>query len=88
MREYAELDEMIVKWIGTKEMPADGFTKVLPGPVLACPAISFETSYNLGSFASCGGVLLHTPVQVWLLMRKLWPDAWEVQYWSAYALTK
>ena len=29
------IDEMIVKWIGTKEMPADGFTKVLPRPALA-----------------------------------------------------
>ena len=35
VREYVELDEMIVKWIGTKEMLADGFTKVLPGPALA-----------------------------------------------------
>ena len=35
MREYVELDEMIVKWMGTKEMMADGFTKVLPGPALA-----------------------------------------------------
>ena len=26
---------MTVKWIGTKEMLADGFTKVLPGPALA-----------------------------------------------------
>ena len=35
VREYVELDEMTVKWIGTKEMLADGFTKVLPGPALA-----------------------------------------------------
>ena len=33
-REYAEVNEMVVKWIGTKEMLADGFTKVLPGPAL------------------------------------------------------
>ena len=33
--EYAELDEMTVKWIGTKEMLADGFTKVLLGLALA-----------------------------------------------------
>ena len=35
VREYVELDEMTVKWIGTKEMLADGFTQVLPGPALA-----------------------------------------------------
>ena len=35
VREYVELDEMTVKWIGTKEMLADGFTKMLPGPALA-----------------------------------------------------
>ena len=35
MREYVELDEMTVKWIGKKEMLADGFTTVLPGPALA-----------------------------------------------------
>ena len=35
VREYVELDEMTVKWIGTKEMLADGFTKVLPGRALA-----------------------------------------------------
>ena len=34
-REYVELDEMTFKWIGTKEMLADGFTKVLPGPTFA-----------------------------------------------------
>ena len=26
VREHVELDEMTVKWIGTKEMLADGFT--------------------------------------------------------------
>ena len=35
VREYVQPDEMTVKWIGTKEMLADGFTKVLPGPALA-----------------------------------------------------
>ena len=35
VREYVELDKMVGKWIGTKEMLADGFTKVLPGPALA-----------------------------------------------------
>ena len=30
-----KLDEVIVKWIGTKEMLADGFTKVFPGLALA-----------------------------------------------------
>ena len=35
MREHIELDEMIVKWIGMKEMLADDFTKVLSGPALA-----------------------------------------------------
>ena len=35
VREYVELDEMTVKWIGTKEMLADGFTKVFPGPAFA-----------------------------------------------------
>ena len=35
MREYIEPDEMTVKWIGIKEMLADGFTKVLPWPALA-----------------------------------------------------
>ena len=35
MREHVELDEMVVKWIGTKEMLADGFTKILPGRALA-----------------------------------------------------
>ena len=30
-----ELDELVVKWIGTKEMLADAFTKVLPGPALS-----------------------------------------------------
>ena len=35
VREYFKLDEMTVKWIGTKEMLADGFTEVLPGPALA-----------------------------------------------------
>ena len=35
MRESVVLDEMTVKWIGTKEILADGFTKVLPGPALA-----------------------------------------------------
>ena len=34
VREYIELDEITVKWIGTKEMLADGLTKVLPGPAL------------------------------------------------------
>ena len=35
MREYVELYETTVKWIGTKEMLADSFTKVLPGTALA-----------------------------------------------------
>ena len=35
MREYVELDEMVVKWMGTKDMLADGFTKVLPWLALA-----------------------------------------------------
>ena len=35
VREFVELDEMVVKWIGTKDMLADGFTKVLPGPALS-----------------------------------------------------
>ena len=35
VREDVELDEMTVKWTGTKEMLADGFAKVLPGPALA-----------------------------------------------------
>ena len=35
MRDYVELDEMVMKRIGMKEMFADGFTKVLPGPALA-----------------------------------------------------
>ena len=35
VREYVELDEMTVKWIGTKDMLADGFTMVLPRPALA-----------------------------------------------------
>ena len=35
MREYVELDEMTVKWIGMKEMLAEGFAKVLPWPALA-----------------------------------------------------
>ena len=34
MRECVELDENVVKWIGTKEMLADGFNKVLPGSAL------------------------------------------------------
>ena len=42
VREYVELDEMTVKWIGTKEMLADGFTKVLPGVHL----LILETSHN------------------------------------------
>lgn len=35
MRKYVVLDEMVVKWIGTTEMLADGFTSVLPRPTLA-----------------------------------------------------
>ena len=35
MREAVELDEMEVQWIGTKEMLADGLTKVLAGPALS-----------------------------------------------------
>ena len=35
VRDYVELDEMVMKRIGMKEMFADGFTKVLPGPALA-----------------------------------------------------
>ena len=35
VREDVELEEMTVKWTGTKEMLADGFAKVLPGPALA-----------------------------------------------------
>ena len=35
VREYVELDEMTVKWIGTKEILADGFTKVLRGLALS-----------------------------------------------------
>ena len=35
VREYLQLDKMAVKWIGTKEMLADGFTEVLPRPALA-----------------------------------------------------
>ena len=53
MREYVELDEMTVKWIGTKVMWANGFTKVLPGMHLLIP----WKSYNLGKFLPCGGVL-------------------------------
>ena len=34
VREYVEHDEMDVKWVGTKEMLADGFTKTLPEPAL------------------------------------------------------
>ena len=35
VREYVEHNEMDVKWVGTKEMLADGFTKTLPGPALS-----------------------------------------------------
>ena len=35
VREAVELDEMEVQWIGTKEMLADGLTKVLAGPALS-----------------------------------------------------
>ena len=30
-----ELDEIMVDWIGTKFILADGLTKVLPGPALS-----------------------------------------------------
>ena len=51
MREYVELDEMVMKWIGTKEMVADGFTKVLPGAALA----NHRDKLQLGKFEPCGG---------------------------------
>ena len=35
VREHVELDEMVVKWVGTKERLADWFTQVLRGPKLA-----------------------------------------------------
>ena len=53
VREYVELDETIVKWIGTKEMLADGFTKVCQGLHL----LILGTSYKLRKFESCGGML-------------------------------
>ena len=34
VREYVEHEEMDVKWVGTKEMLADSFTKTLPRPAL------------------------------------------------------
>ena len=34
VREFIEDDELEVKWIGTGELLADVFTKVLPGPAL------------------------------------------------------
>ena len=53
VREYVELDEMVVKWIGTKEMLADGFTKCCRG----LHKLILETSYNLGKSEPCGAVL-------------------------------
>ena len=50
VREYVELDEMTVKWIGTKEVLADGFTKVLPGLHL----LMLETRYNFGTLIFVG----------------------------------
>ena len=35
VRDFVETDELQVKWIGTKDMLADGMTKTLPGPALA-----------------------------------------------------
>lgn len=32
VREYVKLDEVEVKWVGTKEMLANGFTMTLLGP--------------------------------------------------------
>ena len=34
VREYVELDEIRVEWVGTVDQLADAFTKVLPGPAL------------------------------------------------------
>ena len=34
VREYVEMDEIKVEWVGTADRLADAFTKVLPGPAL------------------------------------------------------
>lgn len=53
IREYVEVDEVVVKWIGTKEKMAHSFTKVLLGPALAI----LKDKVQLMKFGSCEGVL-------------------------------
>ena len=58
---------MTVKWIGTKEMLADGITKVLVGLALA----NLRDKLQLTKIGTLWGSVVILPMQVWLPVHRL-----------------
>ena len=56
VRDAVEAEEIVIDWIGTKFMMAEGLTKVLPGPPLSDMRDELHMFYVGPPRTPCGGV--------------------------------